>query len=34
MNSKGNVFWGIFLLVAAAFIVVGNMGLFGDISFE
>ena len=31
MNSKGNVFWGIFLLVAAAFIVVGNMGLFGDI---
>ena len=33
MNSKGNVFWGIFLLVAAAFIVVGNMGLFGDISF-
>ena len=33
MNSKGNIFWGIFLLVAAAYVIVGNLGLFGDISF-
>ena len=33
MKNRGNVFWGIFLLAAAAFIVVGSMGLFGDISF-
>ena len=33
MNSKGNIFWGVFLLVAAAYVIVGNLGLFGDVSF-
>lgn len=29
---RKNVFWGIFLLAAAAFIIVGGMGFFGDVS--
>lgn len=33
MNSKGNIFWGVFLLVAATYVIVGNLGLLGDISF-
>ena len=33
MNSKGNIFWGVFLLVAAAYVIVGNLGLFGNVDF-
>ena len=29
---RKNVFWGIFLLAAAAFIIIGGMGYFGDVS--
>ena len=32
MENKKSTFWGIFLLVAAAFIIAGNLGVFGDIS--
>ena len=29
---RKSVFWGIFLLAAAAFIIIGGMGCFGDVS--
>lgn len=32
MKNSGNIFWGIFLLLAAAFVIVGSLGLFGDVS--
>lgn len=32
MENKKSIFWGIFLLVAAAFIIAGNLGLFGEVS--
>lgn len=32
MENKKSTFWGIFLLVAAAFIIAGNLGVFGEIS--
>lgn len=33
MKEKGkSIFWGIFLLIAAAFIIIGSFGLFGDVS--
>ena len=32
MKSMKNVIWGIFFLLIAAFVIVGSMGYFGDIS--
>lgn len=32
MKLGKNIFWGIFLIAAAAFIIVGSFGCFGDVS--
>lgn len=33
MKVGKNIFWGLFFIVAAVFVIVGNMGYFGEIGF-
>lgn len=33
MKQNKNIFWGLFFIAAAAFVIVGNMGYFGNIGF-